>query len=279
MDEITQEQLKEYYDDDGGYDEIEDQINADLSESLKPRGPDVLYDCIAALKLPKGASAVDVGCAEGKHVFELARRFGFNVIGIDPVASYIERSNAWKQEKDNEQVNNHVSFSEGSAAKIDLPDQSMDLVWCRDVLVHVADLKAAFAEFYRVLKPGGYALTYQTFGTDKLEPAEAEWLWKTMLVIPASAKIENVELAQQSVGFKVVQSIDLGSEWAEYEEENSDKISRNLIQAGRLQRNKAQMIGRYGEANYNIKFGDALWQVYKMIGKTTGHIFVLQKPE
>jgi ubiquinone/menaquinone biosynthesis C-methylase UbiE len=53
----------------------------------------------------------------------------------------------------------------GTAEQIPARDATADLVWRRDVLVHVADLARAYAEFRRVLRPGGHALAYQMFGT------------------------------------------------------------------------------------------------------------------
>jgi SAM-dependent methyltransferase len=74
------------------------------------------------------------------------------------------------------------------------------LVWCRDVLVHVADLARAYTEFGRVLRPGGRVLAYQVFGIQWLEPREAEWLWDTMGVVAASADPANTDAAIAAAG-------------------------------------------------------------------------------
>jgi len=79
------------------------------------------------------------------------------------------------------------TFTSGSAEQIPVPSASADLVWCRNVLVHVADLAGAYGEFRRILRPGGRALVYQMFATALLEPREAAWLFGTMGVVPASA--------------------------------------------------------------------------------------------
>jgi SAM-dependent methyltransferase len=48
----------------------------------------------------------------------------------------------------------------GSMTKIPAPDASYEAVWCNNALEHLYphEVNRALAEFYRVLKPGGYAL-------------------------------------------------------------------------------------------------------------------------
>ena len=56
---------------------------------------------------------------------------------------------------------------------------TIDLVWCRDVMIHVPQPAKACAEFCRVLKPGGRALVYQMLATALLEPG----LWHVYAMI------------------------------------------------------------------------------------------------
>src|SRR5688500_16910460 len=67
------------------FDEIESEFHAALDVSLKPRGPEALFDVVSSIGLPPGAKVVDVGCGRGRQAVELARRFGFEVLGVDPV--------------------------------------------------------------------------------------------------------------------------------------------------------------------------------------------------
>jgi ubiquinone/menaquinone biosynthesis C-methylase UbiE len=151
--------LEESYDE---FELIEDAFLAALDESLRPRSPELLYEIVAGLQLPSGSLVVDVGCGDGRHSYRLAEGFGFSVVGVDPFAP--------------EDEGPQVRFVRGTAEALPLEDESADLVWCRGVLEHVADLERAYSEFRWVLRDGGRALVYQTFATDRLEPREAEWL-------------------------------------------------------------------------------------------------------
>lgn len=48
--------------------------------------------------------------------------------------------------------------------RLDLPDASRTLVWCSHVLEHIEDDRAAIAEMFRVLEPGGVAVLQVPIG-------------------------------------------------------------------------------------------------------------------
>ncbi|MEX2236009.1 MAG: methyltransferase domain-containing protein [Dehalococcoidia bacterium] len=266
MTKATTEFLEEFYD---TYPRIEERFEKFLDESLEPRGPDRLYDMVAGLQLAPGSSVADVGCGEGKHTLELAQRFGFQVAGIDPVPRHIEICNekliaAAEQEP---AIGTLVRFDVGSAGALPPADSSVDLIWCRDVLVHVDPLDRAMAEFRRVLRSGGHVLIYNMFATDRLEPREATRIWATEGVVPpvlhynqfVSERLEpeppeaetkatdksavppgfdpqQVEASFAAAGFQIVEQIELKSDWAEWREETMGRSSRKLIHAARLLR-------------------------------------------
>ena len=259
---------------------IEDLFKQDLDESLNPRGPAMLYDLVAEFPLPRHAAALDVGCGEGGHTVELARRFGMDVRGVDPLAWHLElaRRELARQAAELPRLAEAVRFELGSAESLPVDDAAADLVWCRDVLVHVEDLPRAYAEFRRVLRPGGRVLVYQMFATELLEPREAERFLPVMGCVPATMAPENTEAAIRAAGLRVERRVVLGTEWGEYDQEHTGKPARSLLHAARLLRDPERYVQRYGQANYDIALGDCLWHVYRMIGKLSGRIYVLTSP-
>jgi SAM-dependent methyltransferase len=259
------------------YDEfprIEDAFHAALDESLQPRTPELLYEIVQGLELPERSLVVDVGCGEGTHSYRLSERFGFSVVGIDPFPRHVDVATAGLESLDAD-VARRIRFTLGAAEALPIEDRTADLVWCRDVLVHVADLARAYAEFHRVLRDGGRVLVYQMFGTNRLESREAEWLWRTMGVVEGSADPARTEAAIAAAGLRVDEQIELGSEWGEWSEERSGAVGRKLLYAARLLRDPERYRRQFGEPAYEIMLGDCLWHVYAMIGKLERRVYVL----
>jgi len=261
----------------GVYPRIEEEFQSTLDVSLNPRGPELLYDLVRDLRLPRGASVIDLGCGEGKHTLELASRFGFHVLGVDPVERHIELANEALEELAARQpeLQELARFALGMAETIPAENASVDLVWCRDVLVHVAALDKAYASCRRVLRDGGHMLVYQMFGTERLELHEAAWLWATMGVAPESARPERTEAAIAQAGFRVEQCIELGPEWGEWAEERDGHGTRHLLHAARLLRLPERYVTQFGQVAYDVMLGDCLWHIYRMIGKLSPRIYLL----
>jgi SAM-dependent methyltransferase len=260
------------------YDEfprIEAAFNAELDESLEPRSPELLYELVEGMELPEGSLVVDVGCGDGRHSYRLAERFGFSVFGIDPVRCQVEVATTGLESLDVD-VARRIRFALGAAESLPVEDRATDLVWCRDVLVHVADLRRAYAEFHRVLRDGGRVLVYQMFATDRLEPLEAERLWRA-LGLEGSTDSGRTEAAIAAAELRIDERIELGSEWGEWAEERSGAVGQKLLRAARLLRDPERYRSQFGKAAYEIMLGDCLWHVYAMIGKLERRVYLLTK--
>ncbi len=258
------------------YPRVEEAFGARLDESLAPRDPSVLLQVVRELDLPPDSRVVDVGCGEGAHAFRLATHFGFRVLGIDPVQRHLDLGREARRDVAPD-IASRVSFERGSATAIPVPDQALDLVWCRDVMVHVEDPGAAFAEFARVLRPGGHVVSYQVVANDLLGADEADWLFEVMGVVPDSADPAVIDRAVADSGLEVVDRIDLASEWGEWSQEDDGHAGRALLHLARLLREPARYRAEFGSAAYDVMLGDCRWHVYRMMGKLSGRIDVLRR--
>jgi SAM-dependent methyltransferase len=260
--------LEQAYDE---YPRVEEAFQVFLDESLHPRGPDVLFDVLAGLGLPAGAVVLDLGCGEGKHSLQLAERFRFAVVGVDPIARNLEVAN---ERLDGSAARDLVRFELGAAESLPLGDASVDLIWCREAL-YFFDLPAAFAEWRRVLRAGGRILLYQVFNAERIEPREAAELWGSQFTVPANVDPAYVEAAFAAAGLRIDERVVLASEGGEYAQETTGEPGRRLLHAARLLRDPERYIAKYGKTNYDIMLGDCFWHVYRMIGKLGTRVYVL----
>lgn len=98
---------------------------------------------------PQGRRALDVGCGGGLLAEEFAA-LGFAVAGIDPSVPSLAVARAHA-------AANGLPIDYGAALGEQLPfrDGAFAVVYCCDVLEHVADWQAVIAESARVLQRGG----------------------------------------------------------------------------------------------------------------------------
>jgi SAM-dependent methyltransferase len=255
-------------------------FDAALDHSLAPRGSGLLFDLVAGLGLAPGSLALDVGARDARHCIELSRRFGFTVHGVEPVRLHLEEAaDALEALAAAEpEVAARIRMDEGVAERLTEPDGSVDLIWCRDVLVHIEDLAAVFGEFGRVLRPGGAVMIYQMTATDWLTPAEAARLWPPLGVHASSVDPRRFEAAIAAGGLRIEQSIQLGGEWRERDEEDGGgRTCRQLLHVSRLLRNRPAYQERFGADAYAAMLGNCLWGVYQMIGKLNPRVYVLRR--
>jgi ubiquinone/menaquinone biosynthesis C-methylase UbiE len=103
-----------------------------------------------ALRPAPGQRLLDAGSGTGDVARQLAAAVGATgeVIGVDYSAAFVATASR-------NETNANVTYAHGDVARLDLPADSVDGVWCERVLQHVADPDAAIAELIRVTRPGG----------------------------------------------------------------------------------------------------------------------------
>ena len=104
--------------------------------------------------LPATPVILDAGCGQGKSFQYLYKTFApQRLIGLDadPLSLQLSGQEAQRQGFD-------VELIGSDCAELDVPDASVDILFCHQTFHHLVQQDRALAEFYRVLKPGGYLL-------------------------------------------------------------------------------------------------------------------------
>ncbi|ESW32537.1 hypothetical protein PHAVU_002G330400 [Phaseolus vulgaris] len=116
-------------------------------------GLETTEEFVAKLGLKPGQKVLDVGCGVGGGDFYMAENFDVEVVGIDlsinMISLAIERAIG---------LNYAVEFDCADCFKKSYPDNTFDVIYTRDTMLHVKDKPTLFRSFYKGLKPGGKIL-------------------------------------------------------------------------------------------------------------------------
>ncbi|MBA0856127.1 hypothetical protein Goshw_023756 [Gossypium schwendimanii] len=108
---------------------------------------------VRKLDLKPGQKVLDVGCGIGGGDIYMAEEYDVHVVGIDlsvnMISFALERATGLKCS---------VEFEVADCTKKVYPDNSFDVIYSRDTILHIHDKPALFRSFYKWLKPGGKLL-------------------------------------------------------------------------------------------------------------------------
>jgi len=123
------------------------EVREPLDRQLSPLG----LRAMEALSPRSGEVIVDVGCGTGQTVLQLANLVGpeGRVIGVDIAPLLLDAA------RKRASGLGHISFIEGDAVALDLPQASVDAFFSRFGVMAFPDPAAAFSNFRRMLKPTG----------------------------------------------------------------------------------------------------------------------------
>ncbi|XP_021292334.1 phosphoethanolamine N-methyltransferase 1 [Herrania umbratica] len=116
-------------------------------------GIETTKEFVGKLNLKPGQKVLDVGCGIGGGDFYMAEKFDVHVVGIDlsinMISFALERAIG---------MNCSVEFEVADCTKKTYPDNTFDVIYSRDTILHIQDKPALFRSFYKWLKPGGKVL-------------------------------------------------------------------------------------------------------------------------
>ncbi len=171
---------------------------------------------VAMASLQEGEVVVDLGSGGGLDVFLAAKKVGpgGQAIGIDMTQDMVDlaRENMHKGDYQN------VSFHLAQIENMPLQDNSIDCVISNCVLNLTQDKDAAFAEIFRILKPGGRLAVSDIALKQDLPEAVADSVAAWTGCIAGALLIEENRIKLKNAGFAHIQIVDAGSDLNAYRE-------------------------------------------------------------
>lgn len=120
-------------------------------------GETTTKDFLVKLNLEPGQKVLDVGCGTGGSAFFMARYYGVHVHAVDLSTNMIDIAKD-RLSRETEDIQNKVSFEVVDITKVHYDNESYDVIYSRDTILHISDKEALYRTLYRWLKPGGSLL-------------------------------------------------------------------------------------------------------------------------
>jgi len=168
----------------------------------------------------KSKRVLDIGCGIAGIDILLVQEHGVaHVTGIDIEDELVQKG---RERVARASLTPQITLQTVTPDKLPFEDQSFDIVFTKDSLIHVEDKAFIYNEIHRVLKEDGYLTMSDWFGsTQESSPEFEEWL----KIVELDFKMGTIEVAKElieSIGFEVLDFEDR-NHW--YQEEIKNEIA------------------------------------------------------
>ena len=169
---------------------------------------------IASLELQPGMQVIDVGCGIGAPMRRVVREADVRVLGVNINEAQLNRAKALNTEAGISDKVDYLatSFMDMSA----IADETFDRGYAIESTCHAPDKVGAFAEIYRVLKPGALFWGQEMCLTDRFDPDDRrhQTIKRELMhgiALNEIATTGAVNRALEAAGFEVVEGRDQGA--------------------------------------------------------------------
>lgn len=153
---------------------------------------------------------LDAGCGLGGSSIWLAKNKNCQVTGTNIVNSQIRQA---KENAKNEGVEYKVNFIQADYATLPIQDETYDVFWALESIVHAPDKKAVIREAFRILNNGGRIVMteYLLRENPELNESEGKYLtpWLNGWSMPSLETLSNYRKYLEQAGFTDVASINI----------------------------------------------------------------------
>jgi len=224
---------------------------------LSSGGLDTTQEIVATLGIKAGDRILDIGCGIGGHDFYMAEHYDVEVHAVDLSTNMM--AIALEHFHNRPHLKNKIRFEICDITGADFEENSFEIVYSRDTLLHIADKEQLFKKIFKWLSPGGkvvftdYGQSNQTHGQEFLSyVAQRKYHLFT---------IEDYQNLLKSCGFTAVKA-----------ENTTDKWKTVLLnELNRLKTQREDFLKRFSEEDFGylkkgweaklsrVDEGDQIW--------------------
>lgn len=172
-----------------------------------------LYEIFLAdrLDLRPGMRALDIGCGIGGPLATIAQYTGAAIVGLNNNAAQVKKAQCRAAAAN---LTPPAEFIIGDFMYIDAPDGSFDRAYAIESMPHAVSKADAFAEVFRILKPGGLFASYDWCTTAGFDPSDADHASiKSEIMIgnalPDISSMQDIDRALERAGFDILANEDV----------------------------------------------------------------------
>ena len=208
-------------------------LSADDESSNKvatDRLTDLLIDALEG-----GGRVLDVGCGIGTSAFRLAQRTPAEIVGISNNQPQIDEANRRSAEQG---LADRVSFAYADVLALPYADDSFDLVWVFEALMHM-DRPRTLREILRVLRPGGKVIITDLLQHGPMSESDQAMVRAHMEEMQASPLLpeDAYRALVAESGLELTELLDIS--------EHTSKTARRVYDA--VNERHDELVERYGE--------------------------------
>ena len=166
---------------------------------------------IAKLELRQGMSVIDVGCGVGGPMRRVVREAGVRVVGINNNEIQLDKAKVLNAEAGLDHMVDYLACSFMDMGAI--ADNTFDRGYAIESTCHAPDKTGAFAEIYRVLKPGALFWGQEMCMTDIFDSDDSRHRAIKQdlmqgIALRDIATTRQVDRALETAGFQVIEGLD-----------------------------------------------------------------------
>jgi SAM-dependent methyltransferase len=191
---------------------------------IAPGGPEEVNNLIKGVDLV-GKLVLDIGCGVGGIDVMLARDHGCDIIAVDVEAPLVERA---RQRAAAAGLAERIDFRVVEPGPIPLKDEAVDIVFSKDVWIHIADKPALLADVFRVLRPGGLLVAADWCRGPEPFSADMDYFFELEGLTYSMATLDSYGVNLGDCGFTGIELTDISSRFRTLSQNQYERLKGPL---------------------------------------------------